>query len=68
MKIHITEATKKLLDQFKTFKVTSRGEIELKVCSESCENSFSNSSFVFLQGKGKMTTYWLDSYIENPPQ
>lgn len=31
LKIHISEATKKLLDLFKTFQVTKRGDIEVKV-------------------------------------
>ncbi|CAG2105323.1 unnamed protein product, partial [Medioppia subpectinata] len=42
LKIHISEASEKLLKSFKTFVIVPRGEVEIK-------------------GKGKMTTYWLES-------
>lgn len=74
LKIHISAATKEILDEFGCFLLELRGDVEMKVgvgrwllfhCSEGWaalrergQGPLTQGS-PFRQGKGKMRTYWL---------
>lgn len=74
LKIHISAATKEILDEFGCFLLELRGDVEMKVgvgrrllfhCSEGWaalqergQGPLTHAS-AFRQGKGKMRTYWL---------
>lgn len=74
LKIHISAATKEILDEFGCFLLELRGDVEMKVCvgrwllfhcsegwatlEERGQGPLTHVS-AFRQGKGKMRTYWL---------
>lgn len=70
MKVHVSENTKILLDEFGGFILEKRGNIEIKVenCPPSNSNAAPDVSLVFsFKGKGSMNTYWLIGHDELPP-
>lgn len=58
MKIHVSENTKLLLDEYGGFFLEKRGTVDIKVNSK-YSASKNNLWHLFIQGKGTMQTFWL---------
>ena len=61
MRIHISSETASALRNWKAFKISLRGQMDMKAWV----NIFIDVKYIKLfQGKGKMTTYWLDGELD----
>lgn len=58
MKVHVSENTKLLLDEYGGFFLEKRGTVDIKVEYE-LRGTSQQLTRLFLQGKGTMQTYWL---------